>query len=136
MADLTKSSDAGLVKGEYKIPFTRQAGVELAAEDAVFIDSNGKFQKAGTGAGVLISGAFGVDYKFDGLTVRSIPSGTFGEIYGAGSEHFYADSGLTIGAPIYPSNTAGKLANAPIAANDQPVAIVTSATNIRLIKGV
>jgi hypothetical protein len=137
MADITKSSDAGLEgnAGSKENPQTRQAGVELAAGDAVYIDTNGRFVKAITTA-QFASGTYGTIHKFAGLTARAIPSGTYGEIYGQGAEFFYADSGLTIGAAVYPSNTAGKLADAPVSANDNPVALIVSATNLVLIAGV
>jgi hypothetical protein len=135
MSDITKSSDAGLVRGEYLHPQSRKAGVEIAAGDALYIDTAGLFQKV-VRPTVFITGAYGLEVKFDGLAVRSIPSGTVGEIYGAGAEIFYADSGLTIGAPVFPSATAGKLADAAVASADLPVAKVITATNILLIKGV
>lgn len=135
MADITKSSDAGLTRGEYLHPQTRQAGVELANGDAVYIDTSGLLQKASR-PNVFISGAFGLEVKFDGVVVRNVPSGTFGEVYGRGAEIFYADSGLTIGSAVYPSATAGKLADAAVAAPDLPVAKVISATDILLIKGI
>lgn len=137
MADITKSSDAGQ-EGNANIavaPLTAKAGVELAAGDAVYLDSNGLLQKA-LRPTVFISGSFGLVVKFAGLVARSIPSGQSGEVYGRSAEFFYADSGLTIGSPVYPSATAGKLADAAVAAPDQPVAVCVSATNIRLIAGV
>jgi hypothetical protein len=136
MADITKSSDAGIVNPEFLRPQTRQAVETIAAGDAVFINANGKLEKAGTTKGVIISGAFGVDYKFDGLAPREIVSGSYGEIYGAGSEWHYADSGLTIGRGVFPSATAGKLADAAVSSNDQPVGKAISATNVILSKGV
>lgn len=137
MADITKSSDAGIEgnSGEKVTPQTRQAGVEIAAGDALYIDTNGRFLKA-VSTVQFASGTYGVMHKFAGLAPRAIPSGTYGESYGEGAEFFYADSGLTIGSPVYVSNTAGKLADAPIAANDHPVAVAVSATNIRLIRGI
>ena len=136
MSDLTKSSDAGLTRGEFLHPQSRQAGVEIAAGDAIRIDSNGLWQKAVTTTW-QVTGSGG-EVAFDGLAVRTIPSGSFGEIYGRGSEHFYADSGLTIGTMLYVSNTAGKLADAQVAAalTDKPVAKVITATNIVLVRGV
>lgn len=135
MSDLTKSSDAHLSDGQFVRPQTRQAGAEIAAGDAVYIDTNGLLQKC-VRPTVFISGSFGLEVKFDGLAPRAIPSGTYGEVYGRESEFFYADSGLTIGAPVFPSATAGKLADSAVAAPDQPVAKAVSATNIVLIKGV
>lgn len=136
MADLTKSSDAGVVNPEYLHPQTRQAGEEIAVGDAVRIDSNGRFVKASS-ATWLVTGTTG-QVAFDGLAPRAIPSGTFGEVYGDGAEFFYADSGLTIGTAIWVSNTAGKLADARVAAagTDQPVGIVRTATNVQLVRGV
>lgn len=137
MADITKSSNAG-IEGNSALavaPITAQAGVELGACDSVYLDSNGKLQKVVRTA-QFVSGTYGTIAKFDGLTARAIPSGTYGEVYGRGSEFFYADSGLTIGSPIFPSATAGKLADAAVAANDNPVAKAVSATNIRLIEGI
>lgn len=135
MADITKSSSACAVDVLYKKPESRQAGVELGACDAVYIDTNGRLQKAVT-TQQLISGSFGTQYKFDGLAMKAIPSGTYGEIAGRGVEFHYADSGLTIGGNVFVSNTAGKLADAAIATNDNPVAVVRSATTIELIRGV
>ena len=138
MSDLTKSSDAGLEgnSGFNKTPQTRQAGVEIAAGDACYIDSNGLFQKA-LSTNWMVTGSSGM-IAFDGLAPKAIPSGTYGEIYGAGAEFFYADSGLVIGTALWVSNTAGKLADARVAAatTDQPVAKVISATNIVLLRGV
>jgi hypothetical protein len=135
MADITKSASACAVDLLYKKPESRQAGAEIATGDAVYIDTNGRFLKAVTSQ-QLVSGTFGTIYKFDGLALKAIPSGTFGEIGGRGVEFHYADSGLTIGGSVYVSATAGKLADAPVAANDNPVAIVRSATTIELIRGV
>lgn len=137
MADITKSSDAGLEgnSGVQLTPQTRQAGAEIAAGDALYIDTNGRFLKAVT-TQQFVSGTFGTQYKFAGLAPRAIPSGTYGEAYGRGAEFFYADSGLTIGGAVYVSNTAGKLANAAIAANDNPVGVCVTATNILLTAGV
>lgn len=135
MSDITKSSDAGLTHGEFRNAQTRQAGVEIAAGDALYIDTAGLLQKA-LRPTVFISGAYGVEVKFAGLAARAIPSGTAGEVYGRGTEWFYADSGLTIGAPVFPSATAGKLADAAVNAADLPIGMVVTATNIVLTKGV
>jgi hypothetical protein len=137
MALITKSSDAGLEgnAGVQVTPITAQAGVEIAAGDSLYLDSNGKLQKA-VRPTVLISGSFGLVVKFAGLAARNIASGTYGEVYGRSSEFFYADSGLTPGSAIFPSATAGGLDDSAVAAPDQPVAIAVSATNIRLIAGV
>jgi hypothetical protein len=135
MADITKSSDAGLTRGEFNHSQSRQAGAEIAAGDALRLDSNGLLQKAST-ATQFASGTFGTQYAFAGLAPRAIPSGTVGEVYGAGTEWFYADSGLTIPGAVYLSATAGKLANSPVNANDNPVGQVLTATNIKLDKGV
>jgi hypothetical protein len=135
MALITKSADARLSDGMNCRPQTRQAGAELAAGDAVYIDTSGLLQKA-VRTVQLISGSFGTQMKFAGLTSRAIPSGTYGEVYGEEAEFFYADSGLTIGSAVFPSATAGGLDNAPAIANDNPVAIVVSATNIVLKAGV
>lgn len=138
MSDLTRSSDAGLEgnSGITKNPQTRQAGVEIAAGEALYIDTNGLWQKA-VSTHWMVTGSGG-QIAFDGLAARSIPSGTFGEAYGNGAEFFYADSGLVIGTALYVSNTAGKLADAQVAAalTDKPVAHVISATNIILDRGV
>lgn len=137
MALITKSLDAGLEgnAGVQVTPITARAGVEIAAGDALYLDTNGLFQKA-VRPTVFISGSFGVHTKFAGLAARAIPSGTVGEVYGRGSEFFYADSGLTIGSAVFPSATAGGLDDSAANAADQPVAMVVSATNIRLIAGV
>lgn len=137
MALITKSSDAG-IEGNSAVavaPITAQAGVELAAGDAVYLDTNGRWLKA-VRTTQFASGTYGTQMKFAGLTARAIPSGTYGEAYGRGAEFFYADSGLTIGSAVYPSATAGGLDNSAAVANDNPVALVVSATNIRLIAGV
>jgi hypothetical protein len=135
MSDITKSSDVHLSDGQFCRPQTRQAGAEIAAGDACYIDSNGLLQKA-VRPTVYISGSYGLEVKLAGLAARAIPSGTYGEVYGKGSEWFYADSALTIGSPVFPSATAGKLADAAAAAPDQPWGTVVSATNIVLTKGV
>lgn len=135
MSDITKSASAKLSDGQHVRPQSRVAGVEIAAGDSLYIDTNGLLQKA-VRPTVFISGSFGLEVKFAGLAAKAIPSGTPGEVYGRGAEFFYADSGLTIGSPVYPSATAGKLADAAVAAPDQPWAVVVSATNIVLIKGV
>ena len=137
MADITKSADAGLEgnAGVQVAPITAQAGVEIAAGDALYLDANGRWAKA-LRPTVFISGSYGVQVKFAGLSARAIPSGTYGECYGRGAEFFYADSGLTIGSAVFPSATAGKLADAAVNAADLPVAMVVSATNIRLIAGI
>ena len=137
MSLITKSSDAGLEgnSGEKLTPITAQAGVEIAAGDALYLDSNGRFLKA-VRTVQFITGSFGTAMKFAGLAAVAIPSGTYGECYGRGSEWHYADSGLTGGNAVYPSATAGGLDNSPAAANDHPVAMVIDATNIRLIAGV
>jgi hypothetical protein len=135
MSDITKSADAGLALANGN-PQTRQASVEIAQGDALCLTTAGLWQKAST-ANLFITGSFGGrTYKFAGLAARNIPSGTFGEAYGHGSEFFYADSGLTIGAPVWLSATAGKLADAPVNADDQPVAMVVSATDIVLTEGI
>lgn len=134
MADLTKSSDAGLVRGEFSHMQTRQAGVELAACDAVYIDTNGKLQKAGVAA--TYTGATGT-IAFAGLTARAIPSGTYGEVYGRGAEFYYADSGIVVPSRIWGSATAGKIGDAKVgSAADEAVAEAVSATNIVLIRGI
>lgn len=135
MALITKSTDAGITNPEYRSPLSAQAGVDLAAGDAVYQDTNGRLVKA-VRPTVFISGSFGLQVKFAGLVARTIASGTYGEVYGRGAEFFYADSGLTIGSPVFPSATAGGLDNAAVAAPDQPLAVAVSATNIRLIAGV
>ena len=66
----------------------------------------------------------------------NIVSGSFGEIYGDKSQFSYAASGLTIGKPVWISATAGKLADAVVAALDAPVGVCRSATDIELIRGV
>lgn len=136
MSDLTKSSDVGVTRAEYLHPQTRIAGAEIAVGDAVRIDSNGYWQKAVTTVW-QVTGSGG-EVAFDGLAPKAIPSGTYGEIYGNGAEFFYADSGLVIGTMLYVSNTAGKIADAQVAAalTDKPVAKVVSATNIVLVRGV
>lgn len=134
MADLTKSSDAGLTRGEYLHPQTRQAGVELANGDAVYIDTNGFLQKAGVAA--TYTGNTGT-VAFAGLVARNIPSGTFGEVYGRGAEFFYADSGIVVPSTIWASATAGKIGDAKVgSATDLPVAEAVSATNIVLTRGI
>ncbi len=134
MSDITKSADAGATRVEYLHPQSRQAGVELANGDAVYIDTNGLLQKAGVAA--TYTGATGV-VAFDGLTARNIPSGTFGEVYGRGAEFFYADSGIVVPSQIWASATAGKLGDAKVgSATDLPVAQAVSATNIVLIRGI
>lgn len=136
MSDLTKGTVPAPVRVEFLHPQTRQAGVEIAAGDALYIDSGGKLQKAVT-TQWFVTGSGG-EVAFDGLAARNIPSGTYGEIYGRGTEFFYANSGLTIGGAVWCSNTAGKLADAQVAAalTDKPVAKVISATNILLVRGV
>lgn len=135
MSLITKSADARLAKGLHANVLTRQAGAEIAAGDALYIDTNGLLQKA-VRPTVLISGSFGLEVKFAGLASKAIPSGTYGEVFGRGAEFFYADSGLTIGSPVFPSATAGGMDNSAVAAPDQPWALVVSATNVLLIKGV
>lgn len=136
MSDLTKSADAGLSEAGWKSPLSRKAGAEIAAGDACYIDTNGLLQKA-VSTNWMVTGTTG-QIAFDGLAEKAIPSGTVGEIFGAGSEFYYADSGLVIGTALWVSNTAGKLADARVAAagTDQPVAKVISATNIVLLRGV
>lgn len=137
MSDLTKMSDAGL-EGLSMLklhPLTRQAGVALAALDAVYIDANGLLQKAVTTVASPVTGTF-MRTAFDGVPAVAIPSGSFGEIYGRGAYLDYAASGLTIGSPVWASNTAGKLADAKVAAQDEPIGIVRSATQIELLRGV
>lgn len=135
MADITKSADARLSDGQHCRPQSAKAGVEIAAGDALYLDSNGLLQKC-VRPTVFISGSYGVEVKFAGLAFKAIPSGTAGEVYGRGSEWFYADSGLVIGSAVFPSATAGKLADSAVNAADQPLAMVVSATNIILTKGV
>jgi len=136
MSDLTKGSSVGIggQSGFKLTPLTRQAGVEIAAGDALYIDTAGLLQKA-VSTVQLVTGTR-AESSFDGLAAVKIPSGTFGEIYGRGSAFAYAASGLVIGSGVYVSNTAGKLADAKVATNDSPVAIVRSATDIELIRGV
>src|SRR5687767_7657675 len=102
MADLTKSASAVPVEVLYKKAWTKQAGVEISRGDALYLDSNGKFQKAVSTVGY--TGQTGT-IAFAGLAARDIPSGTFGECYGEGTEFFYADSGLVIGTRIWASAT-------------------------------
>lgn len=135
MANITKSSDAGVVNPEYLKPQTRKAGEEIAAGDAVYLDSNNRWLKA-VRTVQFATGTYGTVMKFAGLAPKAIPSGTLGEVYGDGAEFFYADSGLTEGNAVYPSATAGALADSPAVANDNPVAMVISDTNIKLIRGV
>ena len=136
MSDLTRSSDAGL-EGNSGIkcnPQTRQAGVTLANGEGVYIDSNGLLQKSVST--VNPTGETGT-VAFAGLVARNILSGSFGEVYGNGAEFFYADSGLTIGASLWASAAAGKLGDARVGTSvDRPVAMVVSATNIILTRGV
>lgn len=134
MADITKSADAGLTHGEFLHPQTRQAGVEIAAGDALYIDTNGKFQKAGVAA--VYTGATGT-IAFAGLAPHAIASGMFGEVYGKGAEFYYADSGIVVPSMIWGSATAGKLGDAKAgSAADLPIAEAVSATNIVLIRGI
>src|SRR5574341_241639 len=115
MANITKSSDAGVVNPEYLKPQTRKAGEEIAAGDAVYLDSNNRWLKA-VRTVQFATGTYGTVMKFAGLAPKAIPSGTLGEVYGDGAEFFYADSAAV--------------------ANDNPVAMVISDTNIKLIRGV
>lgn len=134
MSDLTKSADAHLANGIDQTPQTRQAGAEIGALDACYIDSNGLLQKASTAA--VFTGATGT-IAFSGLAARAIPSGTFGEVYGQGAEFFYADSGMVLNSYLWGSATAGKIGDARVgSAADLPVAQVVSATNIILLRGV
>ena len=135
MADITKSANAGLTRGEFNHMQSRVAGVEIAAGDAVRLSSAGTWLLAST-ATQFASGTFGTIYSFAGLAPRSIPSGQSGEVYGQNSEWFYADSGLTIPGAVYPSATAGKLADSPTVANANPIGTVLTATTIKLDVGV
>lgn len=136
MADITKSADAGILNPEFINPIQAQTIETLEVGDAVYINADGKLQKASR-PNVFISGSFGLHVKFAGLVARGAPSGTVGvSVYGRGSEWTYADSGLNEGTAVFPSATAGKLADAAVAAPDQPLAMVTTSTTIRLIAGV
>lgn len=139
MSDITKSSSAK-PEGNAELtltPISAKVGYDASAGagDAVYLDSNGILQKA-LRPTVFVSGTYGVVVKFAGLLARNTPSGQVGEVYGQSSEWFYADSGLVIGSAVFPSATGGKLADAAVNAADQPVAMVVSATNIRLIAGI
>lgn len=138
MSDLTKSADARLANGMNANHMSALIGFESGAADAVYLDANGVFQKASTAA--TYTGNTGV-IAFDGLTAKAYPSGTPADVYGRGSEWFYADSGLA-GVSQYWVGTAGKLADAKVgSATDLPVAQSvnngdkTVGTNIVLIRG-
>ena len=135
MAAITKSSDAAIANAEYLIPIKAKTLVNLVAGDAVYQNADGNFEKA-VRTVQFVSGSFGTQMKFAGLAARTYLSGSTAEAYGRGSEWFYADSGLNEGTAVYPSATAGSLDNSAAVANDNPIAMVVSTTNIRLIAGV
>jgi hypothetical protein len=134
MSDITKSADARLADAMNQTPQSRLIGFEGAAGDAVYIDSNNVLQAASTAA--VHTGATGT-VAFAGLLPRAYPSGTKAEVYGQGAEFFYADSGLVNNSLLWGSATAKKIGDARVgSAADTPVAMVVSATNIVLLRGV
>lgn len=138
MSDITLASDAGLegMSILYKKPISRRVGGNgILAGMPCYIDSNGLIQKSVSTVNSPSTGTF-MRSSFDGVPASDLPSGSFGELYGIGAEARIADSGLTIGTQVWISNTAGKWADAKVATNDEPVAIVISATSIKLERGV
>lgn len=111
-----------------------QAGVALTAGDACYIDSNGRVQKSVSTVNSPSTGTF-MRSAFDGIVGQSYASGSIGvTLYGPGAKFGYAASGLTIGQHLWVSNTAGKIADAKVATNDEPIAKVISATDIIVIR--
>jgi hypothetical protein len=136
MTVITHRSDAG-VEGKsvmFLRPQSRVAGAAISAGEAAYIDSNGLIQKAVSTANWITTGTF-MQSAFDGVPASDIASGSVGELYGRGAVVEIADSGLTIGAPVWITATAGRFGDAKVAANDEPVARVISATQIVLTRG-
>lgn len=110
-----------------------KAGVTLARGDACYIDSNGLVQQAVSTVNSPNTGTF-MRSAFDGIVDENIISGSSVTLFSIGAIYGYAASGLTIGQHLWISNTAGKLANAKVATNDEPVAKCISATDIVVIR--
>jgi hypothetical protein len=111
-----------------------QAGVALTRGDACYIDSNSLVQKAVTTVNSPSTGTF-MRSAFDGIVGETYISGAFGvTLYGQGAIFGYAASGLTVGTHLWASATAGKIADAKVATNDEPIAKVISATEILVIR--
>lgn len=139
MADLTKrtspevGADAQSLLRCFYVP-ELQAGVTLAKGDICYVDSNSRAQKA-VSTVVGSTGSHLAESKFDGVVLEDFISGSYGvTLYGAGAIIGYAASGLTVGAHLYVSNTAGKIADAMQGATDRPIAKVVSATDIKILR--
>lgn len=138
MTDITLATDAG-VEGQSMLKAqaskSRQCGTTILAGQPCYIDSNGVLQLSVSTVNSPTTGTF-MRSAFDGVLASDAISGSYGTLWGRGSKVVIAASGLTVGNPVWISNTAGKWADAKVATNDEPVATVVSATSIRLERGV
>lgn len=138
MTDITiRTSPAPNVDGQSALTAERlapyQAGVSLVKGEAVYIDSNSRLQKA-VSTVIGVTGSHQAWAKFDGIVVEDYISGSKGcAVYGAGTRIGFAAS-MTVGAFLWVSSSAGKLADTMGSAVDMPVAKVVSATDIFILR--
>lgn len=131
MADVarvaTASGDTTHLQKVPQISGDLYAGEVLAAVAPCYIKaSDGKvYQCNGTAANEAA--------KFDGFTARAVDINQPVTLYGIGARFQYG-SGMTIGADLYLSATAGVLADAPTAGGLVPIARVITATDIRVTR--
>jgi len=105
-------------------------GEVIVAGHACVIKSDGKVYKAGTG---IVTGTNTV--AFDGFAMRSYGSGDAITLIGDGNVIMMdANAGLTAGADLWLSATAGVLSDAKIAGQDMPVARAVSTSAIRVVR--
>lgn len=131
MSLITVASDASLdLKSAQHVPYVSAliAGEDLDAVAPCYIGADGKIYMA-ISTQTTISGIA----DFVGFTPDTVASGMPVTLFGKGARFNYSTS-LTPGSVLYISATAGKLDTGKIAANDSPVALVISATDVVVIK--
>lgn len=127
MADITKNSTASMdVNQGMKAPVIAGlvAGEAIPAVAPCYIKSDGKVYKA-VSTQTTISGIADVH----GFSPKAYNVGEAISLYGAGARFDYG-TGLTPGAYLYVSATAGALSNVAVATLDKPCALVINATDI------
>lgn len=101
------------------------AGEALVIGDAVYVKSDGKLWKSNGTAATAPAG-------FVGIVARAAAAGDAVTAFGVGTRFRYA-AGMTPGAPLFVSGTAGALADAATTGGPNPVARAITATDILII---
>jgi hypothetical protein len=126
MADIAKSGTPSLssvLPGQDKTISGLLAGEAIAVGDACYIKSDGKIWRS-TGA------AANAAAKVDGFAAVAAPVGEAVTI--VFDVNMYYGSGMTPGARIYLSATAGAIADAATTGGTAPIGFVVDATRVRV----